>query len=138
MTSRTFLFECNSNTDLDCVEQNVFGSHQPWPLVATPVPEGRPNKAGGGNPRRSRFRRRLKPRRGDRTSIAPPGLCGDIHHFPGAAAPGFNRSPLRGFAGASFDFRGLRPRLYSAAAPRLRFLKTCVDTIKLWPLEITP
>ena len=137
MTSRTFLCEGHRHTDLDGVEQNVFGSHKPWPLVATQVPEGRPNKAGGETPG-SRFRRRLKPRRGDRTSIAPPGLCGDIHRFPGAAAPGFNRSPLRGFAGASFDFRGLRPRLYSAAAPRLRFLKTCVDTIKLWPLEITP
>ena len=110
MTSRTFVFECNSNTYLDCVEQNVFGSNKPWPLVSTPVPEGRPNKAGGETPG-SRFRRRLKPRRGDRTSIAPPGLCGDIHHFPGAAAPGFNRSPLRGFADASFVFRGLRPRL---------------------------
>lgn len=32
MTSRTFLFECNSNTYLDCVEQNVFGSNKPWPL----------------------------------------------------------------------------------------------------------
>ena len=153
MTSRTFLCECNSNTYLDCVEQNVFGSHKPWRLVSTPVPEGRPNKAGGETPG-SGFRRRLKPRRGDRTSIAPPGLCGDIPHFPGAAAPGFNRSPLRGFADASFVFRGLRPRLYSAAAPRLylnaaqrlysvgpprlRCLKTCVDTNTPWRLEITP
>ena len=47
MTSRTFLCECNSNTYLDRVEQNVFGSHKPWRLVATPVPEGRPNKAEG-------------------------------------------------------------------------------------------
>ncbi len=36
MTSRTFLFECNSNTYLDCVEQNVFGSNQPWPLEIQP------------------------------------------------------------------------------------------------------
>ena len=34
-------------------------------LVSTQVPEGRPNKAGGEAPG-SRFRRRLKPRRGDR------------------------------------------------------------------------
>ena len=104
MTSRTFVFECNSNTYLDCVEQNVFGSHKPWLLVATQVPEGRPNKAGGGNPRGSRFRRRLKPRRGDRHGTLPA-----------------IRSPLRGFVDTSIVFRGLRPRLYSVAAGRLRF-----------------
>ena len=36
MTSRTFLCECNSNTYLDCVEQNVFGSNKPWPLEIQP------------------------------------------------------------------------------------------------------
>ena len=32
MTSSTFIFECNSNTYLDCVEKSVFGSNKPWPL----------------------------------------------------------------------------------------------------------
>ena len=32
MTATTFIFECNSNTYLDCVEKNVFGSNKPWPL----------------------------------------------------------------------------------------------------------
>ena len=32
MTTSTFVFECNSNTYLDCVEKNVFGSNKPWPL----------------------------------------------------------------------------------------------------------
>ena len=36
MTSRTFLFECNSHTYLDCVEQNVLGSNKPWPLEIKP------------------------------------------------------------------------------------------------------
>jgi len=28
----TFIFECSSNTYLDCVEKNLFGSNKPWPL----------------------------------------------------------------------------------------------------------
>ena len=36
MTSRTFLFKSHSHTDLDRVEQNVFGSYQPWPLEIKP------------------------------------------------------------------------------------------------------
>ena len=32
MTSQTFIFECSSNTYLDCVEKNLFGSNKPWPL----------------------------------------------------------------------------------------------------------
>lgn len=28
----TFTFECSSNTYLDCVEKNLFGSNKPWPL----------------------------------------------------------------------------------------------------------
>ena len=32
MTSKTFIFECSSNTYLDCVEKNLFGSNKPWPL----------------------------------------------------------------------------------------------------------
>ena len=103
MTARTFLCEGHRHTDLDGVEQNVFGSHQPWPLVSTPVPEGRPNKAGGETPG-SGFRRRLKPRRGDRH-----GTLDAI------------RSPLRGFVDTSIVFRGLRPRLYSVAALRLLY-----------------
>ncbi len=27
-----FIFECSSNTYLDCVEKNLFGSNKPWPL----------------------------------------------------------------------------------------------------------
>lgn len=30
--AKTFVFECNSNTYLDCVEKNLFGSNKPWPL----------------------------------------------------------------------------------------------------------
>ena len=29
---KTFIFECNSGTYLDCVEKSVFGSNKPWPL----------------------------------------------------------------------------------------------------------
>lgn len=32
MTPQTFIFECSSNTYLDCVEKNVFGSNKSWPL----------------------------------------------------------------------------------------------------------
>ena len=32
MTTPTFVFECSSNTYLDCVGKNVFGSNKPWPL----------------------------------------------------------------------------------------------------------
>jgi len=32
MTSNTFVFLCNSNTYLECVEKNVFGSDKPWVL----------------------------------------------------------------------------------------------------------
>ena len=32
MTPPTFIFECSSNTYLDCVEKNLFGSNKPWPL----------------------------------------------------------------------------------------------------------
>ena len=28
----TYIFECNSNTYLDCIEKNLFGSNKPWPL----------------------------------------------------------------------------------------------------------
>ncbi len=31
--AKTFIFECNSNTYLDCVEKNLFGSNKPWPLA---------------------------------------------------------------------------------------------------------
>ena len=36
MTTSTFVFECNSNTYLDCVGKNVFGSNKPWPLEIQP------------------------------------------------------------------------------------------------------
>jgi hypothetical protein len=32
MTKKTFVFQCNSGTYLDCVEKNLFGSNKPWPL----------------------------------------------------------------------------------------------------------
>ncbi|MCA9086095.1 MAG: hypothetical protein KDA81_18685 [Planctomycetaceae bacterium] len=32
MTSQTLIFQCSSSTYLDCVDKNVFGSNQPWPL----------------------------------------------------------------------------------------------------------
>ena len=32
MTIKTYVFECNSNTYLDCVQKSVFGSNKPWPL----------------------------------------------------------------------------------------------------------
>ncbi len=32
MTASTFIFQCSSNTYLDCVEKNLFGSNKPWPL----------------------------------------------------------------------------------------------------------
>ena len=32
MTVRTFIFECSSNTYLECVEKKLFGSNKPWPL----------------------------------------------------------------------------------------------------------
>ena len=32
MTSKTYVFECNSNTYLDCMEKSLFGSNKPWPL----------------------------------------------------------------------------------------------------------
>ena len=32
MEPRTFVFQCNSDTYLDCVEKSVFGSNKPWPL----------------------------------------------------------------------------------------------------------
>lgn len=32
MTVRTFVFQCNSGTYLDCVEKSLFGSNKQWPL----------------------------------------------------------------------------------------------------------
>jgi hypothetical protein len=32
MTKKTFVFQCNSGTYMDCVERNLFGSNKPWPL----------------------------------------------------------------------------------------------------------
>ena len=32
MTASIFIFECSSNTYLDCVEKNLFGSNKAWPL----------------------------------------------------------------------------------------------------------
>ena len=32
MTSKTYVFECNSNTYMDCMEKSLFGSNKPWPL----------------------------------------------------------------------------------------------------------
>ena len=32
MTSKTYVFECNSNTYMDCMEKSLFGSNMPWPL----------------------------------------------------------------------------------------------------------
>ena len=32
MSNGCFIFECNSNTYMDCVEKNLFGSNKPWPL----------------------------------------------------------------------------------------------------------
>ena len=30
--SKAYIFECSSNTYLDCVEKSLFGSNKPWPL----------------------------------------------------------------------------------------------------------
>ena len=32
MTSKNYVFECNSNTYMDCMEKSLFGSNKPWPL----------------------------------------------------------------------------------------------------------
>ena len=32
MTNKTYVFECNSNTYMDCMEKSLFGSNKPWPL----------------------------------------------------------------------------------------------------------
>ena len=32
MSPRTYIFECNSSTYLDCIEKNLFGSNKPCPL----------------------------------------------------------------------------------------------------------
>src|SRR5262245_28454373 len=32
MPLRAFVFECRSNTYLECIERGVFGSNAPWPL----------------------------------------------------------------------------------------------------------
>ena len=32
MTTQSFIFECSSTTYLDCVEKNLFGTNNPWPL----------------------------------------------------------------------------------------------------------
>ena len=32
MSEQTYVFECNSGTYMDCIEQSVFGSNKPWPL----------------------------------------------------------------------------------------------------------
>jgi len=32
MSCRAFLFECSTNTYLECIEKGVFGSNVPWPL----------------------------------------------------------------------------------------------------------
>jgi len=32
MKPKTFIFECNSGTYLDCVEKRLFASNKPWPL----------------------------------------------------------------------------------------------------------
>ena len=29
---KAYIFECSSNTYLDCVERSLFGSNKPWPL----------------------------------------------------------------------------------------------------------
>ncbi|MFM9959842.1 MAG: hypothetical protein ACKV2Q_01295 [Planctomycetaceae bacterium] len=29
---KAYIFECSSNTYLDCVEMSLFGSNKPWPL----------------------------------------------------------------------------------------------------------
>ena len=31
-TGKTYVFECNSNTYMDCMEKGLFGSNKPWPL----------------------------------------------------------------------------------------------------------
>ena len=31
-SSKAYIFECSSNTYLDCVEKSLFGSNKPWPL----------------------------------------------------------------------------------------------------------
>jgi len=32
MPLRAFVFECSTNTYMECVEKGVFGSNKPWPL----------------------------------------------------------------------------------------------------------
>ena len=32
MSSSVYVFECNSNTYMDCMEKSLFGSNKPWPL----------------------------------------------------------------------------------------------------------
>ena len=32
MKLKTYVFECNSNTYMDCMEKSLFGSNKPWPL----------------------------------------------------------------------------------------------------------
>jgi hypothetical protein len=32
MTPKTYIFECNSSTYMDCIEKNLFASNKPWPL----------------------------------------------------------------------------------------------------------
>lgn len=31
-TPKLFVFQCNGNTYMECIEKNVFGSNDPWPL----------------------------------------------------------------------------------------------------------
>lgn len=32
MSTKTYIFQCNSKTYLQCIEKSVFGSNKPWPL----------------------------------------------------------------------------------------------------------
>lgn len=33
--SKAYIFECSSNTYMDCMEKSLFGSNKPWPLEIT-------------------------------------------------------------------------------------------------------
>lgn len=32
MTRKTYIFECNSDTYMTCIEKSIFASNKPWPL----------------------------------------------------------------------------------------------------------
>ena len=66
-----------------------------------------------------------------RDDLIKPGVKPPERDFAGNSSPGGAteteffiefRSPLCGFVVGSIEFRGLRPRLYSIAAPRLFFV----------------